>query len=183
MQWRELDEARAVWTIPAERAKNNTEHQVPLPAAAWDILNALPRVTQATDADGEPAVAVESPFVFTTTAITSVSGYSRAKRLLDVAAQEWLNERAEKIGNPVPKLAAWRIHDFRRTLSTGLARKGCPQHVVEKLLNHRSGMTSGIAGVYNRYQYLDERRTALSDWSDHISTLIKSTTNGPTSAD
>jgi len=79
---------------------------------------------------------------------------------------------AQRMGTPLSKMAPWRLHDLRRTLSTGLAKKGWPQHVVEKLLNHKSGVTSGIAGVYNRYQYFEERRAAVTAWTDHVLALI-----------
>ena len=44
-------------------------------------------------------------------------------------------------------------------------------HVIEAVLNHRSGTISGVAAVYNRYSYLDEKRAALEAWSRHIQGL------------
>ena len=46
-----------------------------------------------------------------------------------------------------------------------------PPHVVERILNHVTGTFGGVAGVYNRFQYLDEMRGALELWARHIGRL------------
>lgn len=68
----------------------------------------------------------------------------------------------------------WTMHDLRRTCATGLARLGTPIHVTERVLNHVSGTLSGIAAVYNRFDYWDEQRTALERWEQ----LVLGLTNG-----
>jgi integrase len=46
------------------------------------------------------------------------------------------------------------------TLSAlGMAALGVQPHVVEAVLNHRSGVIWGVASVYNRYSYAAERGT------------------------
>ena len=63
----------------------------------------------------------------------------------------------------------WRLHDFRRILSTALhERFGVLPHVVEATLGHVGGHKAGVAGVYNKALYLDERRRALERWAEHI---------------
>lgn len=59
----------------------------------------------------------------------------------------------------------WRIHDLRRTVVTGMARLGVPPHVADKILNHQSGTISGVAAVYQKHEFLPERREALDRWS------------------
>lgn len=66
----------------------------------------------------------------------------------------------------------WRLHDLRRTCTTGLAKLGIPPHVADRILNHQSGTIKGVAAVYNRYQYLDERRKALEAWGRYVETLL-----------
>jgi hypothetical protein len=51
-----------------------------------------------------------------------------------------------------------------------MARFAAP-HVVDKILNH-SGRISGVAAVYNRYQYSDERQIALDNWSRYLGNLL-----------
>ena len=144
------------WIIPRERAKNNQAHAVPLSNAAVAVLEALPRIKSA------------ARYVLTTTGEAPVSGFSRAKRGLDAAmlaiARQEATERSE---DPVKvTMAPWRLHDLRRTAASGMAALGQPVHVVEAVLNHRSGTIRGVAAVYNRHDYLEEKRRALSAWAN-----------------
>jgi integrase len=43
MAWSELDRDRGTWTIPPERTKNKRAHTLPLPAAAWAIIETVER--------------------------------------------------------------------------------------------------------------------------------------------
>jgi integrase len=122
MRWSEIDLQRGLWTIPAYRAKNGHAHEVPLSSAVVDILRQVPRF-------------LHSDFVFTTNGQTPVSGFGRAKHRFE-----------RSVGS-----ADWRVHDLRRTAASGMARLGIAPHVIEKVLNHRTGVISGVAAVYNRY--------------------------------
>jgi integrase len=70
------------------------------------------------------------------------------------------------------ELAPWRLHDLRRTFATGCARLGVPLHVVEKCLNHTSGTFGGIVAVYQRHDFLEERRHAIVTWAEHLDQLM-----------
>ena len=83
-------------------------------------------------------------------------GWSKGKAALDKAS-------------PLPQ---WGLHDIRRTVATNLAELQTPPHVVEKLLNHASGTISGVAAIYNRFQYLEEMREALTKWEAKLSSLV-----------
>src|SRR5262249_34029248 len=63
-----------------------------------------------------------------------------------------------------------RLHDLRRTLRTGLAKLGVSFEVAERVLNHAM---PGLQAVYNRYNYLAEKRTALTLWAEHVLALAK----------
>jgi hypothetical protein len=91
-----------------------------------------------------------------------VSGFSKAKRRLD-----------ELMKAEIASFEPWRAHDIRRTLATGLQRLGIRFEVTEAVLNHVSGSRSGIAGVYQRYDWANEKREALSSWANHVVSLIK----------
>jgi integrase len=65
-------------------------------------------------------------------------------------------------------LAPWTIHDLRRTCATGLGNLRVPPHVIETILNHRSGHKAGVAGTYNHSAYPEEVRDALERWADHV---------------
>jgi integrase len=147
MRWPEIDETRALWVIPGERAKNGRAHEVPLSGPAIDILRAIPRL------DG-------SDLVFTTNGQTAINGFSKAKARLDRASGVGLADRDK-----------WRVHDIRRSVTTFMAQMGIAPHVVDKLLNHVSGSIRGVAAVYNRHAYTDERRRALDAWAQRLAAI------------
>ena len=71
-------------------------------------------------------------------------------------------------------LEPWVLHDFRRALSTVLhGRFDVAPHIVEAILGHISGHKGGIGGVYNKAEYLDQRRAALEKYADHIKGLTR----------
>ena len=70
----------------------------------------------------------------------------------------------------LPALPSWTLHDLRRSMVTVMnERLGIAPHVVEAVVNHVSGPAKrGVAGVYNRAIYLDDRRRALEAWADFV---------------
>lgn len=63
-----------------------------------------------------------------------------------------------------------RLHDLRRTLRTGLAELGISFEVAERVLNHAM---PGLQAVYNRHNYMAEKRTALALWAEHVLSLAE----------
>jgi integrase len=161
MTWPEIDLEKRIWTIPRHRAKNDRTHEVQLSDPATAVLKSLPRI------DGGEGL------IFTTTVETRVSGFSRAKQRLDAAMLK--SKREDRGARKDEAIPGWTLHDLRRTAATGMARLNFPPHVVEKVLNHASGTIRGVAAVYNRFAYLDERRAALEAWGRHVSGLAEST--------
>jgi integrase len=143
MRWSEIDFDRAEWTLPAERTKNATKHVVPLVPFAIDIVRGVPRF-------------LGSDLVFTTTGRSSISGFGRLKARLD-----------DEIG-----ALDWRLHDIRRTVATQMAMLGVAPHIIEAVLNHKTGIVSGVSAVYNRHAYSDEKRDALQRWSNYVERAI-----------
>jgi integrase len=64
------------------------------------------------------------------------------------------------------------FHDFRRYLSTTMAKLRVPIDVTEAILNHVSGSRSPIQRVYDRYDRLPEMRTALMTYEKHLKTIV-----------
>ena len=116
----------------------------------------------------------KSGFVLTTSGRTPISGITKAKKALDAAiakARQGTDEEQEKAVELMP---AWRVHDLRRTLATGFQRLGIRFEVTEALLNHVSGAKRGIAGIYQRHDWKDEKRSALTAWGGHVESTIRS---------
>lgn len=142
MKWSEINFDNATWEIPSARSKNKRANVVPLTPFALSILETMPRF-------------VNCDFVFTTTRKTPVSGFS--KMLARISELSGTKD--------------WHLHDLRRTAASGMAQVGIAPHVVEKVLNHSSGIISGVAAVYNRYGYVSEKREALEKWSAYLDGL------------
>jgi hypothetical protein len=53
-----------------------------------------------------------------------------------------------------------------------MAAQGVQPHVIEAVLNHKSGTIKGVAAVYNRYDYDQEKKGALLRWERHIKKII-----------
>jgi hypothetical protein len=69
-------------------------------------------------------------------------------------------------------VTGWRLHDLRRTCVSGMARLGIAPHIADKILNHQAGTISGVAAVYQRHDFLVERRTAVEKWGAHIGRVL-----------
>src|SRR5581483_11511775 len=141
-------------------------HVVPLSPLAMDILGEAKREAKALmankskDRTNEPEL---GPYVFTTTGDRPVSGYSKVKRRLDKAVAE---TRAQQGNKP---LEPWTIHDLRRTVATGLGRLGVSRFIIARVLNHAD---RSVTGIYDKYEYLAEKRHALEQWGQHVSNLV-----------
>jgi integrase len=153
-RWSEIDLEAKTWTIAKERSKNGVAHEIPLSDAAIAILKQLPRIGDRKDA-----------LIFSTTGLTAVSGFSRAKDAIDNVI---LAARGAEVGAP----DRWTFHDLRRTAASGMAGLGIAPHVVEAVLNHRSGTIKGVAAVYNRYSYATEKRQALDAWARRLEAIV-----------
>jgi integrase len=96
-------------------------------------------------------------FVFSLSGVKPFQSFSAAKRELETLSG----------------VSDWRLHDLRRTCVSGMARLGVAPHVADKILNHQAGTISGVAAVYQRHEFLAERRDALERWGTHIADLLK----------
>jgi integrase len=143
MAWSELDLEKNLWTLPRARVKNGAGHVVPLGPTAVDMIKGVPCVHGC-------------DLLFSTTGKRAVSGFSKAKDKLDAASG----------------ISDWRLHDLRRTVTSGMARLGINLPVIEKVLNHSSGSFAGIVGVYQRHEFANEKRYALEAWSGFVEALV-----------
>jgi integrase len=157
MTWGELDLDKKLWTLPGGRTKNDKAHEVPLCDQALAVIASLPRIKS------------DKGYLFTTNGTTHVSGYSRAKAVID---QAMLDIAREERGQDI-KIERWTLHDLRRSCASGMARLGISLPVIEKVLNHSSGSFAGIVAVYQRHSFADEKRNALEAWGKFVLSLIE----------
>jgi len=165
LNWKELNRDTSEWHLPATRSKNGIASVIPLSDLMIAELDGIAKVEKWP----------RRGLVFTTTGETPVSGYSRGKARLDKQMLKIARDEAEKAGDDPEQveIEPWRVHDLRRTLATGMQRLGVRFEVTEAILNHVSGSKSGVAGVYQRHDWRDEKRAALNAWAAHIGKLVR----------
>ena len=98
----------------------------------------------------------KGPFVFSVLGNKPFQEFSKCKQRLD----------------QLSGVTGWRLHDLRRTCVSGMARLGIAPHVADKILNHQAGTISGVAAVYQRHDFLLERRAALDLWGAHVGRVL-----------
>lgn len=147
--------------FPSDVTKNKRPHLLPIGSTVAGLLPTVHFDRSKNSALFFPARGTtDRPF----------SGWSKCKRDLDKA----IGARCVENGLPDwPKLNPWTLHDLRRTASTMWAEIGIPQHINDKLLNHVTGSKqSRVARIYNRYEYLAEKRDALLLWEKRVLEMI-----------
>ncbi len=166
MNWTELDRASTTWIIPADRAKNGVSHVVPLASDVVEELDrlALAKQIQAKEVEPDAKRWPKSGFVMSINGAVSLSCFSQAKVALDA--------KIAKTCEGAEPLAPWRVHDLRRTMATGFQRLGIRFEVTEATLNHVSGARSGVAGIYQKHDWKEEKRAALEAWARHVASIL-----------
>lgn len=153
--WSEFDLDAGEWRLPPERVKNGVAEIVPLSSPAIEVLKALPRSGSKVFPTRNKARRDE----------TGPSGFGRAITRMRAAVDLELEREGLARG------AQWRVHDIRRTVATGLQRLGVRLEVTEAVLNHVAGSRAGVAGVYQRHDWKNEKRAALDAWGVLITSL------------
>jgi integrase len=128
--------------LAAERCKNARAHILPLSKAAQAVIADLPRI-------------VGSDFVF--------PGHGRKP------ITNWADAMSQMRG--ALTIPHFTLHDLRRSCATGLQRLGTPLQVTEAVLNH-AGSRAGIAGIYQRHDYAEEKRLALEAWGRRVMGVV-----------
>jgi integrase len=152
MTWAEIGRD-GIWEIPAARYKTKRPHAVPLSAAALALIEAQPR---------------DRDHVFFSSAGTAFSGFAKSRAVLDKAILAAMR-KAAKPGEKVKPLPHWTLHDLRRTARILMARAGVRPDVSERVLGH---VIAGVAGVYDRHSYADEKRDALEKLAGLIERIV-----------
>ena len=143
-EWSEIDFDAAEWRIPAARMKMKHPHIVPLSRQATLILKEL------------KTLAGESVYVF-----------PQKDNPAKVMSENTILYALYRLGYHSRATG----HGFRSTASTILNEIGWNPDVIERQLAHKD--RNEIRGIYNRAQYLPERRKMLQAWADTLSEFAK----------
>jgi integrase len=160
---REIDEAAALWRIPAERTKNGQEQLLPLPPLALQVLaeadaaRVRPQPTRLHRKDRRPHDSTPSIWLFPS---------SRHSQPITPEAMTCAIVRhrvALGIGDAT-------VHDLRRTMATWLGELETPKDLISALLNHTP---KGITDLhYNKASLLGPKQKAMDTWSAWLTRVI-----------
>ncbi|MGB0938305.1 MAG: tyrosine-type recombinase/integrase [Colwellia sp.] len=149
-QWSEFDFEKMIWTIPAERVKQNKGgeriHKVPITQNMIIMLDEL-RASFSY---------LGSKYVFpSTTCINCAPGEQPIDRH---SLSRAVNRKQKELD--IPKFVP---HDLRRTMATRLGDDdiGADPIVVENILNHQ---LQGVQKIYNLQEYMEKRVRLLKLW-------------------
>lgn len=153
LRWEWIDEKNRTITLPASITKNKRSHTFPYGDMAAAIFEKVPRQGEYLFPASRDHVRGKPTAAF--------NGWTNCKAAFDKKC----------------KIAPWRLHDLRRTFATNMAALRVAPHVVEKMLNHSSGTISGVAAIYNRFQYVDEMRQAVGLWEARLAVVLNSSSD------
>jgi|TARA_B100000929_G_C15479739_1_gene410771 integrase len=147
-KWSEFDLNNAKWNLPGERSKSGVGIAIPLPPQAIVWLEEL------------QVRACGSAYVFPSR--RSSKHPHMGKDTLNRAIAKLFGKESGKKQQPdnrMGDLGEFTVHDLRRTCRSLLSEAGVPGHVAERCLNHK---LKGVEGIYDRYDYYEERKQALN---------------------
>ncbi|MGY4366663.1 integrase [Bradyrhizobium sp. LB1.3] len=138
----------SLWSIERGRTKNGRPIDIYRTAALNEVLSSVKR----TD---------DCPFVFEGRHVNRpISGFSDWKDKLDAATGD--------------AVGPWTLHDLRRTGTSIMQRIGIPFEVREACCNHT---IKGVAGVYNRHDYAEEKRHAFEALAAEVVRIVSGKTD------
>lgn len=152
----EINRSKRQLEIQPERFKSRRLHVVPLADQAWEIIEGLPLWS------GD-----NSPLFLARNGAAPISGFNTLKRRLDALA---LANLRQQTGNPEIQLANYRLHDLRVTCKTRLVDLGVSGEVRDAVVGHAK---RGLERIYNKNDYLDEKRRALQAYADHLEKIVR----------
>lgn len=150
-RWSEFDLEAGVWHLPAIRTKTEAAITIPLSVTVLGWLNDLKRLSCGSD--------------------WVLPARKMQDRMIPHISDSTLSVAMYKVKHG---LEPFTIHDMRRTAKTLLASLGVQPHISERCLNHK---IKGVEGIYDGYDYFEERKAALNA----LSSLLVQLESGDTS--
>ena len=158
------------WVIPRAQMKAKSkkgtprpDHRVPLSPLVVALINEALAIADAAHGNDEAGDQVRSPWVFPGREGRGVSDKPMGGHALNTA-----NLRARAAGTW--GIAAFRVHDLRHTMATGMGELGVFNDVIGLILDHAA---TGVTGkVYNKSSYDQPKRAALEAWSAKVEVLV-----------
>ena len=161
LEWKEIDQDKWVWRLPAERTKNAEAQEIILPPGIVTILK-----------QQQPIAHLRQGFVFTLDGTHSVTLSAKMKDMLDANIHRRM-ELAAAEGRPMPPFERYVIHDLRTTGASIMQdlEPSIAPHVIEAALHHVSGKTT-VQKKYQRRKYVLQVGRALVQLGEVIDNIM-----------
>jgi integrase len=150
-KWDEFDFDSLIWRLSGERTKTKVDIKIPLSTGLRPFFEEL------------KVRSFGSEYLFPARRTSKRRGYISDDTLNHALAKLFGSSGYKKKENS-PNLLGnaniehFVVHDLRRTCRSLLSELGIASHIAERCLNHK---LKGIEGVYDRYDYFDERKKSL----------------------
>lgn len=160
--WSEFDLDERLWHLPTGRSKTGAAITIPLPELIVPWLEEL------------KVRGFGSDYLFPNRRASKRFSHISLDTL-NHAIAKLCGKKVDSKKKPLPDLMGavgvdeFAPHDFRRTCRSLMAAEGIPGHIAERCLNHK---LKGVEGIYDRYDYLEERREALDKIAAIIAPLV-----------
>lgn len=149
-QWAHVNLDRAEWFVPDENSKTGRGFTVPLPPVTVEWFREL-----------QP-FACGSSFVLPARQLRRRDNHDGDVFFEQRALNAMLHKLCDRLGDKVRRFTP---HDLRSTARSHLSELGVSVVVAERCLNHSLG---GLLAIYDKHDYLTERRAALEVWADFV---------------
>jgi integrase len=161
-KWSEFDFDNLTWRLSAERTKTKEEIKIPLSKELKPLFQEL------------KIRSFDSEYIFPARRASKHRGYISDDTINHALAKLFGNlgyKKKEKFPNllGLAGVEHFVVHDLRRTCRSLLAEINVPSHIAERCLNHK---LKGVEGVYDRYDYFDERKESLARLTTKIFCLL-----------
>lgn len=153
-RWADLveDELGTWLEVPGERTKTGRPLRAPISSLAVEEMRHLAEVR-------------DRALIF--------PGVRAGRPLVDLNGPvRRLRARVGEAAVSEPGAPAWTVHDLRRTFRTLLAALRVPFGVAERCLGHVAPDARGVAGVYDRHSYAEERMAAVEALARRVREIV-----------
>ncbi|MDC9527767.1 tyrosine-type recombinase/integrase [Pseudoalteromonas sp. Angola-30] len=162
-KWSEFNFSENSWSLPESRSKTKVAVKIPIASVLIPLFEELKIRSCGSD------------YLFPSRRASKRRAYI-SDDTLNHALAKIFGRKVDSKKKPYPNILGSKgieyfvIHDLRRSCRSLLAQLGVPDNVAERCLNHK---IKGVEGVYNRYDYFDERQKALNELANVVIPLIQ----------
>lgn len=160
-RWTEFDLERGVWSLHPSRTKMNQSIEIPLEAPVLRWLEEI------------QVFSCNSEYLLPARRLIHMKGGVPRRNRFGHISPDTLTVALRRL--PLDDIEHFTVHDMRRTARTHMAALGVDRFVAERALNHK---VRDVEGVYNRYDYFEERKGALERWAQWLAAIEEARNGG-----